>query len=176
MKHLFIIIILSSLSLSCKRNEQRIYEENTPITKGIWKQEDIKHFTFQIEDTNQYYHIYYTLRNTVDYPYYNLYLKHVLTNVAGDTLSYKLQTMNLFDEKTGKPLGNEKFFSGGSMGDLFDHKFQSLIFFKFPAKGEYHFSIAEYMRSNNETKQLQGVFSVGCSIEKAGSKAPNYSK
>jgi len=170
MKHILFLIMLSSLFYACTNNEKRIYEENIPIAEGVWAREDKKSFTFEIEDTAQYYHIYYNLRNTIDYPYYNLYLKHILRNEQGDTISHKLQMMHLFHEKTGKPLGNEKFFSGGSMGDLFDHKFQSLIFFKFPSKGKYSFTVSEYMRSEDEDElqEIEGVFSVGCRVEKAG--------
>ncbi len=170
MKHILFLTILSSLLYACTDNENRIYEEYMPIAQGVWAKEDGKSFTFEIEDTAQYYHIYYMLRNTANYPYYNLYLNHLLCNEAGDTISHKLQMMHLFDEKTGKPLGNERFFSGGSMGDLFDHKFQSLIFFKFPAKGKYNFTISEYMRSDDkeELQAIEGVFSIGCRVEKAG--------
>lgn len=160
-----IYLVLVLFTVSCSNNENRIFEENQSIDDGVWQREDVKSFKIKIDDISQAYRIYYSIRNTVDYPYYNLYLKHALVNEAGDTLSSRLQHMDLFHEQTGKPLGNGSSFSlsGGSMGDLFDHRIQCLDNIKFEEKGEYTFIIKQYMR---EGDSIDGLFSIGCRVEK----------
>lgn len=159
----FKIILVASL-ISCSGNKNRIYETHQTIEKGIWEREDIKSFNIEIEDISTHYNFYYTIRNTIEYPYYNLYLRYELLSEEGDTIASKLQHMNLFDEKTGEPLGNKKFFSGGSMGDLFDHQILSLSNVKVPKTGSYTFKVKQYMRDG---RSIPGLFAIGCRVDKA---------
>jgi len=109
---------------------------------------------FKIEDPNLSYNIYYNIRNTASYPFYNLYLKHTVSNALGSVLSTNLDEVFLFDRKTGEPLGS-------GMGDIFDHQMTVVENFRFPSKGTYQFKVQQYMRQN----QLSQIMSIGIRVE-----------
>lgn len=60
------------------------------------------------------------------------------------------------DPKTGEPQGK-------GMGDIYDNQILSLSSVKFPQKGEYIFSIQQYMRQD----PLPDIMSIGIRVEKA---------
>ncbi|CAG5012133.1 hypothetical protein DYBT9275_05113 [Dyadobacter sp. CECT 9275] len=148
-----VVACLAFLFFSC--NENVVYTAYDDIPDGLWYIKNKPQFKVDIKDTTQAYHIYYLLRNSLQYPYYNLYLTREITGPDGKQLSSVLQEVFISNEITGKPFGN-------GLGDLFDHKIPVLKNHVFPKPGIYTFTLSQSMRQN----PLPFVLSVGISVEK----------
>ncbi|MCP1385907.1 gliding motility lipoprotein GldH [Runella salmonicolor] len=149
-------LLLFSLFLlagSCDSNS--VYKDHEDIEDGKWYVKNEPAFTFEITDTTQTYNVYYLVRNSIAYPYYNLYVKRFLLNDKNKIVNEALNELILMDEKSGKPLGD-------GLGDLFDHKVLALKSYRFPRKGKYTFKIRQYMRQD----PLPEILSMGVSVEK----------
>jgi gliding motility-associated lipoprotein GldH len=146
---LFYILIFFT---SC--DKYRIYETNHEFKEKKWSSDSVIVFEFEVADTNLRYNIIYNVRNTLNYPYYNLYLKYKLLGENKKLLSEDLQEVQLMDSKTGEPFGS-------GLGDIFDNKFYALKNLKFK-KGKHKFKIQHYMRKS----QLNEILSFGIRVEK----------
>ncbi len=111
-------------------------------------------FEFEITDPSQTYNLHYNVRNSISYPYHNLYVQYTLEDSAGQVLSKALQNMNLFDPVTGKPLGD-------GLGDIFDHRIMAIPNQSFPEAGWYRFNIQQFMRQDS----LPLILSMGLRVE-----------
>ncbi|GAB3706317.1 hypothetical protein GCM10027592_39680 [Spirosoma flavus] len=147
-------LMLLALVASCDSNA--VYKEYTDIDEGKWFIKNAPSFTFQIDDASVPYNIYYNLRNSLSYGYYNLYLTRYLRDESGKELESRLDELILMDPKTGKP-------NGDGLGDLFDHKFLMKRNYRFPKPGKYTMQIRQYMRQD----PLLNILSVGITVEKA---------
>lgn len=133
-----------------------VYKEYVDIPDGKWTIQNAPSFTFEIKDASVPYNIYYNLRNSLAYGYYNLYLTRYLRDASGRELESRLDELLLLDPKTGKP-------NGDGLGDLFDHKFLMKRNYRFPKPGKYTMQIRQYMRQD----PLLNIQSVGITVEKA---------
>lgn len=149
-----LVVFVALLSLGCDTNA--VYSEYTDIEDGKWYIKNAPSFTFDIKDASVSYNIYYNLRNSLTYGYYNLYLTRYLRDGSGKELESRLDELLLMDPKTGKPNGN-------GLGDLFDHKILIKRNYRFPKPGKYSMQIRQYMRQD----PLLNVLSVGITVEKA---------
>lgn len=154
MKRLSLLVITVFWAIGCDTNA--VYKEYTDIDDGKWYIKNAPSFTFQIDDASVPYNIYYNLRNSLSYGYYNLYLTRYLRDAAGKEIESRLDELILMDPKTGKP-------NGDGLGDLFDHKFLMKRDYRFPKAGKYTMEIRQYMRQD----PLLNILSVGITIEKA---------
>ncbi|MFN0050139.1 MAG: gliding motility lipoprotein GldH, partial [Cytophagales bacterium] len=84
-KALVILMILLSLLSSC--DKYRVYETNIDFAERTWYADSAKTYTFNIEDTTLKYNILYNVRNTIDYGFYNLYIKYELYGTANELIS-----------------------------------------------------------------------------------------
>lgn len=146
-------LLLVALLSAC--DEDRVYEENVDFPNQRWVVDSIPTFEFEISDANQPYNIYWNVRNTVAYPYRNLYVTYYIEDTAGRQLTTNLHNMLLFEPKTGKPFGS-------GLGDIFSHQFMALPNFKFDQEGMYRVRLEQYMR----TDTLPEVVSVGTRVER----------
>ena len=142
------------LVMAC--DSQTVYSDYTDLDDSKWAIKNAPTFSFRITDPAIPYNVYYNLRNSVSYPYYNLYLTRYLLDSAGHELESRLDELILMDPKTGKPLGN-------GLGDLFDHKVIMKHNYRFPKAGNYTIRIRQYMRQD----PLPDVQSIGITVEKA---------
>jgi gliding motility-associated lipoprotein GldH len=152
------LLFVTAILITCLACDQtRVYEQNTNISNNQWAIDTIPAFTFDITDVSHPYNIYYNIRNSVSYPYYNLYVTYYLSDEKGKMLSSRLQELTLMDPKTGKPLGD-------GVGDIFDHQILSNIQnYTFPKAGKYTFKVKQYMRVD----PLPEIMSVGIRVERA---------
>ena len=154
MKRLGIVLWIAWLVVGCDTNA--VYKEYTDIADGKWYIKNAPSFTFEIKDPSVPYNIYYNLRNSLSYGYYNLYLTRYLRDAQGKEIESRLDELLLMDPKTGKP-------NGDGLGDLFDHKFLMKRNYRFPKAGQYTMQIRQYMRQD----PLLNILSVGITVEKA---------
>jgi gliding motility-associated lipoprotein GldH len=145
----FIFLVLSS----CETN--RIYETNHDFEDRTWKLNDPQEFEFRIEDLEKKYNLYFNVRNSLDYPYSRIFITYHLQDSVGNELQSKLNTQDLFDQKTGVPFGSS------SVGDIYDHQFLLLNAYQFKLRGKYKLKLEQYTRQDT----LQGVLAIGARVE-----------
>lgn len=155
--YFFCLILMSSCS-----DPQRVYEKNIDFNDKIWTVENIPEFEFEITETSQPYNLFYNVRNSISYPYHNLYVKYSLEDSLGNVINSKLQNMDLFDPVTGEPYGE-------GLGDIFDHRILAIESHEFAKPGKYKFKIQQFMRQDT----LPMILSVGLRV--ALSHPPNGS-
>jgi gliding motility-associated lipoprotein GldH len=151
-KHLHCIVFL--LIFAACSDPARVYEQNLDLPGNLWLADKTAEFEFEIKDSERTYNLYYNIRNSLSYPYHNLYVRHVLEDSIGNELASALQNMDLFDPVTGKPLGE-------GLGDIFDHKILAISNKKFPEDGWYRFKIQQFMRQDS----LPLILSIGLRVE-----------
>lgn len=159
MKHLLIVnvfALLTILGLMGACTDNRVYEKNYDLPKSNWYIDSSLVFTFDVKDAEKRYNLKYNLRNTLSYPYYNMYVMYYLENDKGEQISSELQNITLMDAKTGEPFGS-------GLGDIFTHQLPipNLSNYKFPKAGRYVFRLKQYMRRD----PLPEVVSVGLRVE-----------
>lgn len=154
-KTIFSLLIASILFLTAC-DEYRVYEENYNFEQKVWLVDTIPTFEFEIQNIDQPYNIVWNIRNTLNYPYHNLYLTYYLEDTLGRRISTDLHNMLLFDPKTGEPYGS-------GLGDIFNHQIMALPAYQFDTAGTYRIRLEQYMR----TDSLKDILSVGVRVEQA---------
>lgn len=148
------LILLLSLCFLISCDSNRIYEDNLEFKDRAWKVTEEARFNFTIPDTSRRYNLYYNVRNSLDYPYARIFITYHLYDSTGSELTKKLVFHDLFDQKTGRPLGDS------GLGDLYDHRFP-LENRRFGYRGKYSIKLDQFMRQDT----LQGVVAVGVRVE-----------
>lgn len=153
--HFFILFFAISFFLySC--DSQRVFEGYQDLPQRKWADNQIMSFDFEIQDIQVPYNLYYNIRNTLSYPYYNLYIVYELKDATGKVIAKKMIENNLMHPQTGEPYGK-------GIGDLFDHRFALLTNYRFTQSGKYTLHLRQYMRM----QELPEIVAVGCRVEKA---------
>lgn len=160
LRRLYILPIFLLL-LSCA-DGNRYFEENQDLKNAEWFKSEAPRFEFEIVDTSASYHLFYNVRNTLDYPYYNLYLQYTVSDTIQE-LKSEQNELYLFDPGSGKPSGGGGLFGLSSFGDVYDHQYPFLIAYKFPHPGTYTIDLRQYMRNEDPLKE---IMSIGIRIEK----------
>lgn len=149
-----LLIISVMLLAGCDSN--RVYEKNIDFRNKQWVVNDTVKFQFEIKAPQKAYNVYWNVRNSISYPYRNLYLTYYLEDTLGHRIAKDLHNVLLFEPKTGKPYGD-------GLGDIFTHQFLALPGYKFDTAGIYQIRLEQYMR----TDTLQDILSVGVRVEEA---------
>ena len=152
-RYVFVLVPCLAFMLSgCKDN--RVYEFNYIMSQNNWYIDTVPTFTFNIDEPQKQYNVLLNIRNTIAYPYYNLFVKYQLCDSIGNKLQGQQVEMMLLDAKTGRP-------QGSGIGDLYFHQFPVLTKYQFPYKGKFKVKIIQYMRAN----PLPEIMSAGVRIE-----------
>lgn len=147
------ILLLSIAVVFTCCDPGRVYEKNEEFVGGIWHVDSIPTFNFFIPEEGNY-DVYFNVRNTLEYPFQNLYITYYLKDTTGEILKSDLVNFKLFDSKTGKPFGE------GGVGDIYGHQFILLKDYPFEDQ-DYSISVQHYMR----TDSLQDILAVGLRVE-----------
>lgn len=150
-----LLFILVGAIIACDSN--RVFEKNMSFDNKMWHLDTVPSFEFTIKDKTIPYNLYFNVRNSVSYPYRNLYITYSLEDSLGNSLAEDLVNYELFTRKTGKPLGES------GIGDIYDHQFLILENYQFDRSGNYRISFQHYMRKDS----LNDVLAIGSRIEKA---------
>ncbi len=140
--------------LTASSEFERLFEYNYQFKNRVWNMDTIPTYQFEIENPSIPTNVLLNVRNGLDYPFYNIFVKYSLEDSTGKILDSKQLEFDLLDPKSGKPLGK-------GATDLYFHQFVCLNNFKFPYKGNFKFKITQYMRE----QELKGIHSVGVRIE-----------
>ena len=152
MKQLLVLCLAFTL-FAC--DNLRVFEAFHDFPNKKWSAKESANFTFEIPNASVNYNLYYSIRNTLSYPYYNLYIRYELLDPEGKIIKNEMIDNNLMHPQTGEPLGS------GS-GDLFDNQFSIASNYQFPKVGKYEIRIYQYMR----LEELPEVLAVGVRVEK----------
>ena len=144
-------VVLFLLLAACDGN--RVYQQAYEFDKRGWHMDSIPAFTFEVED-NAPKNLVLHLRNSIAYPWHNVYLTYYLEDSTGRELASELINIQLFDPKTGAPQGK-----GSS---IYQHEVSILENHRFPTTGKYTIKVAQYMRE----LELKEILSVGVRVEK----------
>ncbi len=150
----FLFLVVAVLT-SC--DSDRLYENNHDFEDHSWKVTEMPEFEFRIDDPEKKYNIYFNLRNSLDYPYSRIFITYHLQDSAGNKLQTKLNTQDLFDQKTGSPFGST------GLGDIYDHRFLLLNNYEFKFPGKYKVKLEQFTRQDT----LKGVLAIGVRVETA---------
>ncbi|HAI76190.1 MAG TPA: gliding motility lipoprotein GldH [Microscillaceae bacterium] len=138
-------------------NSSVVVEKHVTLTQGQWNLQQVPAFEFTIQDTNATYQVDYIIENTLDYPFYNLYVRYECFDPSGKIVASQLQHVLLFEEKSGKPIGKPDWKAKNFTADLV-----AIPALKFKTPGKHTFKLTQYMRQN----PLKAVNKVGIRIQK----------
>lgn len=155
MRGKFFSLLLVLIVIACDSN--RIYEDYKDFKDRSWKINEPTTFDFQITDASKKYNLLMEIRNSLDYPYSRLFVNYNLKGSDSLSLSKEMIAVNLFDQKTGKPLGSS------GIGDIYDHQFSVLKNYSFKKSGAYRMSFQQFMRQDT----IPGILAVGFRLETA---------
>ncbi|MBK6976072.1 MAG: gliding motility lipoprotein GldH [Cytophagaceae bacterium] len=154
MRNLKIISFFALIIMACQGSSD--FKKINDFKNSEWLLANQQVFEFDIKDVSKTYGFHYLIRNSVSYPYFNIYINQQLESSDSTILVKTMDELVLFDQKSGKPKGD-------GLGDIFDNKFKAptLQKFRFPKPGKYKWKISHNMRPD----PLPGVMSVGAIVE-----------
>lgn len=152
--------LLGFFLFSACSDDRLVYEKIYSLPGGKWYADSVLRFELPVAQAGKY-DLYYHIRNTLDYPYYNMYVQYSIVDSTGKVLAKNLQHIVLMDPKTGEPYGT-------NLGDIFEHELIALPAYEFPAPGKYVYLIQQYMRED----PLPEVLSFGVKLRRYEDDAP----
>ena len=143
--------LISLLNSSCQSDA--VFDQSESLATGGWVQKKHLKFSFDMQDTLKSYDLRVAIRQSNEYPFYNLYFNCRLIQDPTSVWKKAFAEAILYDPKTGKP-------KGGGVGDMYSHSYTIFKGLKFRRPGKYHVDLEQYMR----TDTLTGVVSIGASL------------
>lgn len=153
MKKFLFLLFLPFLLTAC--DSSRVYETYYDLPTQKWQADSVVSFSFEVPDISRPYHLYYNIRHTTAYPYYNLYVEYTLDE-NDSTAKWIRKDTNLMNPETGVPLGN-------GTSNFYDIGFPAYWQHKFAKAGKQTFRIRQFMRMAS----LPEISSVGIRLEYA---------
>lgn len=147
----FFIMLLAFASCDA----DRVYEKNFQFDSRTWYVDSIPAFEFHIPADSEKYNISMNIRNTLTYPFQNIYITYFLEDTTGQVLETDLVNYQLFDARSGEPYGE------GGLGDIYDHRFSLLEDYHFTEAGAYRIRLQQYMRRDS----LPEIIAVGIRVD-----------
>ena len=160
MGKIILFLILTLHLFSCEK-ENRILDKNEIIQSRQWSRDSVYSFTCDILDTSVSYDLFFNIRNSVEYPYQNIFVLYTIEDANDNLLNSYQKDITIFDN-FGKPLGNNNSLLGVNFGKEY-YSYHKLNSYKFPEIGQFKISVSHQMRDKRE---LKGVLSVGMEITK----------
>ena len=145
------ILLVVILFSACNNNV--VYDENKEVNQRAWKTTDKLYYEVDITDTIKSYKLAINIRNTIEYPYSNIYfyMNTILPNgkvTKCDTIECYLA----YPDGTWKGKGSSK---------IRDNRFWIAKNIKFEQKGKYTFEL----RQATIDSTLKGICDVGLHLE-----------
>lgn len=134
----------------------KVYQDFVDFDEVYWHQDSTVTFAFEVEDTSLKYNMQALFRNSLAYPYHNMYYRYKFTGPSDSLISEDLMQIYLFDPKTGEPYGS-------GVGDMFDQKQALFENYSFDETGMYKIELQQAMRLDT----LPFIYSVGWRVENA---------
>lgn len=129
------------------------FDEHCSVDESGWNMSDAATFDVEIDDTTQYYDIFFDLRVNVNYAYANAFF-FITTHFPDSTFAADTLECPLADP-TGK-------WYGKNGGRYVDNRYYFRRTTRFPMTGTYRFEVTHGMRDT----QISGIKDVGLRLEK----------
>lgn len=145
-----ILLIVISFT-ACNVNV--VYDENKEVNQESWKTTDKLYYEIDIKDTLKIYKLAINIRNTVEYPYSNIYF--YMNTILPDGKVTKRDTIECYlayPDGTWKGKGNSR---------IKDNRFWIAKNVKFNQIGKYTFEL----RQATTDSLLKGISDVGLHLE-----------
>lgn len=149
----WLILSIALFFTSCDNN--LVFEGKKDFHERYWVFNDPALFSFEITEADVAYNLLVNVRNSASYKYQNIYLQYYLEDESGKLISKELKNIQLFNAKTGVPVGD-------GLGDLYDVERPFLENYQFEKPGKYNFRIDQFMRQDS----LPEILSVGLRVQK----------
>ncbi|TCK83181.1 gliding motility lipoprotein GldH [Albibacterium bauzanense] len=149
---LSLLIILFFGLAACSDNA--LIDQNIPIKNKAWLYEQKPLFPVHITNKDTPYHLYLNLRNSIDYPFSNIFILIHQQNPDKTRITYRVEV------KLANPEG---LWKGKSAGSLISQQVRFLKDYHFTDTGKYTFQFEQNMRVNG----LKGISDIGLRIEPA---------
>jgi gliding motility-associated lipoprotein GldH len=153
------ILSLWAFVLLCGCGSEHLADYQT-IPNGEWSEDQPIEFSLPKLDSTAQYDVLLSLRNSIDYPFNNLFLLVTLSHPDGyqqvDTLEYRM----------ARPDGS---WLGVGAGNLKDNLLEYRRAMTFDQAGHYRLSLAHALRRNGEVQgvsSLNGVMELGYQLIK----------
>lgn len=130
-----------------------VMEDTTPISGQSWSSNDTVSFTFEIDDTTEYFDFYMNLRTTTSYEYSNCFVFAKLESpsmIVEDTINIPLA-----DPSSGRWLGEVS-------GSMVENNVMFIRKVRFHEAGTYKIHFVQGMRDES----LAEISDVGLTIRK----------
>lgn len=154
MKGISTCFLVSLLYIVLGCDSKKVFEGKKDFSEKYWVFNNPAEFEFEIDELDKSYNLLVSVRNTSGYQYQNIYLQYYLEDSTGRLLSNELKNIQLFNAKTGTPLGK-------GLGGLHDIEKTFLENHTFTSKGKYRLRIDQFMRQDS----LPEIVSVGLRVE-----------
>lgn len=147
-------MIISTVFLLASCGEKNVkLNEVQSIPNETWDASEPLKFSFEIEDTNQVFDFFLTVRNSKAYEWSNLYM---FVEIESPNKLVNVDTVEvLLADKTGKWYGEVSGSLVTTEQPLIHHK-------RFPIVGTYSLLFNQAMRAN----ELEGISDIGLKIKK----------
>jgi gliding motility-associated lipoprotein GldH len=146
-----ILFMMALFAFACQNDT--LVDQTVSFSEQGWLQKNKILIDFQVTDTSKSYDVRVALRQSNEYPYYNLYFVPKIINADGFVIKRAFAEAFFYDAKTGKP-------KGSGLGDMYSHQYTLFKGLKFTRPGKYAVSLEQYMR----TDTLKDIISAGASI------------
>ena len=147
-------LVLTALTTLAACNSDVFYEEHRSVDATGWNMDDAVAFDVEVNDTTQYYNIFFDLRVTVTYPYSNAFF-FITTHVPDSTFAADTLECPLADA-TGK-------WYGKSGARYVDNRYYFRRTTRFPMTGTYRFEVTHGMRDT----EMSDIKDIGLRLEKS---------
>ena len=153
---LWIVLLIGLAACS----DHALLDQNIPIKNKTWLYEQKPEFSVHITNNVIPYHLYLNLRNSIDYPFSNIFILIHQYNPNKSKTTYRVEV---------KLANSEGLWKGKSAGSLISHQVRFLKDYHFPDTGKYTFQLEQNMRING----LEGITDAGLRIESVAATATN---
>lgn len=147
------ILLFLTLGMTVSCQTDTLVDQTVSMSENGWLQKNKVEIPFEIRDTTKSYDLNVAIRQSNDYPYYNLYFIPKIMNSDGFVIKRAFAEAFFYDAKTGKPKGT-------GLGDMYSHSYPIFKGLRFSRVGKYKISLEQFMR----TDTLKGIVSAGASI------------
>jgi gliding motility-associated lipoprotein GldH len=146
----FLLLVISVVVMGCSDNAY--YEEIRPVENEMWDMRDIKEFNVNVNNSDADYRLIFTVRNTTDYAYSNLYLFFTTTYPDQKTTRDTIEC--ILADRSGQ-------WFGKGVGKFRESRFLIKDHLSLPDTGNYSFTLEQAMRD----EILAGISDIGIRIE-----------
>ena len=146
------LLVCAALMLgSCSGPE--LVKDHVLMPEEGWHAESVVQFSFEVKDAQQAHNVYYFLRQNLNYPYSNIYLRDSIVDAQGYVAHTSTKQFFVANPFTGQPIGS-------GLAEMRDNTMLGYEAIKFPKAGKYTIRVRQYMRIS----PLPGILSAGVMV------------